>query len=51
LHSSKNIIRIAKSRRMRRDGVSVGKSEGNKPLRSPLGRWKNNIKIDLRKIE
>jgi hypothetical protein len=59
LYSSPNIIRMIKSRRMRWAGhvarlgetgnayrVLVGKPEGKRPL----GRWVDNIKMDLREI-
>jgi hypothetical protein len=63
LYSSPNIIRIIKSRRMRRAGhvaqirskrnahrILVGKREGKRPLGRPRRRWLDNIKIDLREI-
>jgi hypothetical protein len=31
--------------------VLVGKHEGKRPLRRPWRRWKDNIKIDLQKVE
>jgi hypothetical protein len=31
--------------------VLVGKSEGKRPLRRPLRRWEDNIKMDLQKVE
>jgi hypothetical protein len=31
--------------------ISVGKSEGKRPLGRPRRRWTNNIKMDLRKME
>jgi hypothetical protein len=30
--------------------ISVGKTEGKKPLGRPRRRWVNNIKMDLREI-
>jgi hypothetical protein len=63
LYSSPNIIRMMKSRRMRRAGlvapmgekrnayrILVGKPEGRRPLVRPRRRWVDNIKIDLREI-
>jgi hypothetical protein len=60
LYSSRSIIRIIKSRRMRwaghaarmreeRNGYRflVGKPEGKRPLRRPRRRWVDNIRIDL----
>jgi hypothetical protein len=61
LHSSPNIVRIIKSRRMRWAGhvarmgvgrgvyrVLVGRSEGKRPLGRPRRRREDNIKMDLR---
>jgi len=58
-----NIIRVIKSRRMRRAGhvarmgerrgvyrVLVGKPEGKRPLGRPGCRWENNIKRDLQEV-
>jgi hypothetical protein len=28
--------------------VSMGKPEGNKPLRKPRNKWEDNFKVDLR---
>jgi hypothetical protein len=55
------IIRMIKSRRMRRAGhvarmgekrkayrILVGNPEGKRPLGRPRRRWVNNIKMDLR---
>jgi hypothetical protein len=63
LYSSANIIRMIKSRWMRRSGhearmgktmnayrILVGKPEGNRPLRRPRRRWVDNIKMDVREI-
>ena len=60
LHSSPNIVRVIKSRRMRWAGhvacmeegrvvhkVLVGKPEGQRPLGRPRHRWEDNIKMDL----
>jgi hypothetical protein len=64
LYSSPSIIRMIKSRRMRRTGhvarmgkkrnayrILVGKPEGNRPLGRPRRTWMDNIKTDLREIE
>jgi hypothetical protein len=63
LHSSPNVIRMIKSRRMRWEGhvarmgkmrnayrILVGKPEGKKPLGRPRRRWVENIKMDFRDI-
>jgi hypothetical protein len=63
LHSSPNIVRVIKSRRMRWEGhvarmgegrgvyrVSGGRPEGKRPLGRPRRRWKFNIKMDLREM-
>jgi hypothetical protein len=63
LHSSSNIIRVIKSRRMRRTGhvvrtgdrrgtyrVVVRRPEGKRPLRRPRQRWEGNIKMDLQEV-
>jgi len=63
LHSSPNISRVIKSRRMRWAGhearmgerisayrVLVGKPEGKRPLRRPMRRWEDNIEMDLQKV-
>jgi len=63
LYSSPNIFRVIKWRRMRWAGhlarmgerrcayrVLVGKSEEKRPLGSPRGRWKDNIKVDLQEV-
>jgi transcription termination factor 2 len=61
LYSSRNIVRVIKSRRMRWAGhvarmeegrgvysVLVGSPEGKRPLARPRRRWEDNIKMDLR---
>jgi hypothetical protein len=63
LHASPNIARVMKSGRMKweehvarmgeRRGVYrvlVGKSEGERPLGRPRGRWEDNIKMDLQEV-
>jgi hypothetical protein len=63
LHSSPNIVRVIKSRRMRWAGhvarmeegrgvyrVLVGKPEGRRPLGRPRRRWEDNIRMDLREL-
>jgi hypothetical protein len=63
LYSSPNIVRVIKSRRMRRavhaarmrEGrgvyrVLVGRPEGKRPLGRPRHRWEDNIKLDFREI-
>jgi hypothetical protein len=61
LHSSPNIIRVIKSRRMRCVGhvarmgggvyrVLGGRPEGKRPLGKPRRKWEDNIKLDLREI-
>jgi hypothetical protein len=60
LYSSPNIIRMIKSRRMRRAGhvtrmgekrnaytILMEKPEGKRPLGRPRRRWVDNIKMDL----
>ena len=63
LHSSPNIFRVIKSRRMRWAGhiarvgewrgvyrVLVGKPEGKRSLGRPRHRWEDNIKMDLQEV-
>jgi hypothetical protein len=63
LYASTNISRMIKSRRVRWMGhtarmaemrnvydILLGKPEGKRPLRRPRCRWKDNIRMDLRKI-
>jgi hypothetical protein len=63
LYSLPNIVRVAKSRRMRWVGhvarmgeersvhrVLAGKPEGKKLLGRPRRRWEDNIKMDLQKV-
>ena len=63
LYSLPNILRVVKSRRMRRarnvarmgEGrrvhrVLVGKLEGKRPLGRPRRRWEDNIKINLQEV-
>jgi hypothetical protein len=60
LHSSHNITRVMKSRRMKWAGhlarmgamrdvyrVFAVNSEGKRPLGRPRRRWENNIKMDI----
>jgi len=60
LYSLPNIVRVVKSRRMRRVGhvacmgegrsvhrVLVGKPEGKRPMGRPRCRWEDNIKMAL----
>jgi hypothetical protein len=62
-NSSKNIVRVIKSRRMRWAGpvarmgekrgvyrVLLGNPVGKKPLGGPGLRWEDNIKMDLREV-
>jgi hypothetical protein len=63
LHSSPNIIRVIKSRRMTWSGhvarmgegrdvyrILVGRPECKRPLERPRRRWEDNIKMDLSEI-
>jgi hypothetical protein len=63
LYSSPSIIRIIKSRRMRRAGhvarmgekrnvyrLLVGKSDGKRLLGRPRRRWMDNIRMDLGEV-
>ena len=63
LHSSPNIVRVIKSRRMRWVGhaarmseeravysVLLGKPEGKRPLGRPSCRWVDNIRLDLQEV-
>jgi len=63
LYASPNIVRVIKSRRMRRAGhvtlvgeerevyrVLVGKPEGKKPLGRPRRRRVGNIRMDLQEV-
>jgi hypothetical protein len=63
LYSSPSIIRIIKSRRMRRVfhvaqmgekrnayRLLVGKPEGNRPLERPRRSWVDNIRMDLGEV-
>jgi hypothetical protein len=64
LHTSLNIIRVIRSRRMRQAkhvarmgdirnayNILVGKPEGKRQLGRPRRTWKDNIRIYLREIE
>jgi len=63
LYSLPNIVRVAKSRRMRWVGhvarmaegrgvhrVLVGRPEGKRPLGRPRRRWEDNIKMDFQEV-
>ena len=63
LYSLPSIVRVVKSRRMRRTGhvahmaegrgvhrVLVGKSEGKRQLGRPRLKWEDNIKMDLQEV-
>ena len=62
MHSSPNIVRVIKSRRMRWAGyvacmgergvyrVLLGKQEGRRPLGRPRRRWVDNIRMDLQVV-
>jgi len=62
-YSSPNVVRVIKSRRMRRAGhvarmgeerevyrVLVGKPEGKRPLGNARRRWVDNIRMDLHEV-
>jgi len=62
-HSSPNVVRAIKSRRIRWAGhvarmgerrglygVMVGKPEGKRPLGRPRHRWEDNSKMDLQAV-
>ena len=62
-YCSPNVIRVKKSGRIRWAGhvkrmvqrggvyrVSVGKTEGKRPLGIPKRRWENNVKVDLKAV-
>ena len=63
LYSLPNIVRVVKSRRMRRTGhmarmgegrgvhrVLLGKHEEKSPLGRPRRRWNDNIKMDFQEV-
>ena len=63
LYSSPSFVRVIKSRRMGWAGhvarmgekrgvyrILMGKPEGKRPLRRPIRRWEDNIKIDLQEV-
>jgi hypothetical protein len=63
LYSSRNIIRVIKSRRMRWAGnvarmggkrgvyrILVGRPVERRPLGTPRRRWEDNIKMDLQEM-
>ena len=63
LYSSPNIFQVIKLRRIRWAGhvahmgekrgvywVSVGKTEGKRPLGTPRHRWEDNIKMGLQEV-
>jgi hypothetical protein len=63
LYSLPNIVRVIKSRRLRRTGhvarvgegkvvyrVLVGKPEGKRPLGRPRRIWENNVRMDLQEV-
>ena len=60
MYRSSNIVRVIKSRRLRRAGlvarieegrnafkILTGKPKGKRPLRRPRRRWEDNIRIVL----
>jgi hypothetical protein len=63
LYLSPNIIRVIKSRRMKRAGhvarmgegrgaysILVRRPKGRRPLERPRRRWEDNIKMDLQEV-
>ena len=55
MYCSPNIVRVIKSRRMRRAGHVArtgeeGKPEGRRPLGRPRHRWVDNITMDLLEV-
>jgi hypothetical protein len=63
LYCSQSVMRMIKSRRMRRAGhlarmgekgnayrILVGKPEGKRPLGRPRRMWEDNIRMDFREI-
>ena len=63
MHSSPNIFRVIKSRKMRQAGhvarmgerrslyrILVGKSEGKRPLETPRIKCEDNIKMNLKEV-
>jgi hypothetical protein len=63
LYPLQDIIRVIKTRRMKRAGhvarmgertgayrISVGRPEGRRPLGRPRHRWEDNIKMDLQEV-
>jgi hypothetical protein len=63
LFSPPNIVRVIKSRRMRRAGhvpciaekrgayrILVGRPEGRRPLERLMHRWEDNIKMDFQDV-
>jgi hypothetical protein len=63
LYSSQNIVRVIKSRRIRRAvhvarmgegrvaySILVGRPEGRRPLGIPRRRWEDNIKMDFQEV-
>jgi hypothetical protein len=62
-YCSPSILRIIRSRRMRWAGhvarmgekrnayrILVGKPEGKRPLRRPIWRWEDDVRMDVREI-
>jgi len=63
LYSSPNVIRVVKSRKMRRAErvthmgdminsceILIGKPEGKRQLVRPRRRWEDNIRMDVKEI-